>query len=146
MNFIKVIYQYRILSISLLFFFSNNLKSQVSIREFTEDLKTYDFSDPNPIPIFISNSKIYPYFTFDGYSIESKSKKFKVIELENNYIKVLITPEIGGKVWGAFDKTSGEEFIYKNEVVKFRNISMRDHGPLRRKFNGIIGHHQQLLQ
>ena len=72
MNFIKVIYQYRILSISILFFFSNNLKSQVSIREFTEDLKTYDFSDPNPIPIFISNPKIYPYFTFDGYSIELK--------------------------------------------------------------------------
>ena len=143
MNFIKVIYQYRILSISLLFFFSNNLKSQVSIREFTEDLKTYDFSDPNPIPIFISNSKIYPYFTFDGYSIESKSKKFKVIELENNYIKVLITPELGGKVWGAIDKTSGEEFIYKNEVVKFRNISMR--GPWTSggiEFNfGIIGHH-----
>ena len=105
MNFIKVIYQYRILSILLFFFFSNNLKSQVSIREFTEDLKTYDFSDPNPIPIFISNPKIYPYFTFDGYSIESKSKKFKVIELENDYIKVLITPELGGKVWGAIDKT-----------------------------------------
>ena len=143
MNLIKVIYQYRILSISLLFFFSNNLKSQVSIREFTEDLKTYEFSDPNPIPIFISNPKIYPYFTFDGYSIESKSKKFKVIELENNYIKVLITPELGGKVWGAIDKTSGEEFIYKNEVVKFRNISMR--GPWTSggiEFNfGIIGHH-----
>ena len=56
MNFIKVIYQYRILSISLLFFFSNNLKSQVSIREFTEDLKTYDFSDQIN-SIFISNSK-----------------------------------------------------------------------------------------
>ena len=143
MNSIKVIYKYRLLIIVLLFFISNNSKSQVSIKEFSKDLKTYDFSDPNPIPIFISNPKIYPYFTFDGYNIESKSKKFKIIELENNYIKVLVTPELGGKVLGAIDKTSGEEFIYKNEVVKFRNISMR--GPWTSggiEFNfGIIGHH-----
>ena len=143
MNSIKVNYLYRLLGIVLSLFLSNNLKSQVSIKEFTEDLNTYDFSDPNPIPIFVSNPKIYPYFTFDGYNIESKLKNFKVIELENDYIKVLITPELGGKVWGAIDKTSGEEFIYKNEVVKFRNISMR--GPWTSggiEFNfGIIGHH-----
>ena len=73
MNSIKVIYKYRLLIIVLLFFISNNSKSQVSIKEFSKDLETYDFSDPNPIPIFISNPKIYPYFTFDGYNIESKS-------------------------------------------------------------------------
>ena len=143
MNFIKIINEYRLISIILLFIIPNNTKSQVSITESNKDLKTYDFSDPNPIPIFISNPKIYPYFTFDGYNIESKLKKFNVIELENDYIKVLVTPELGGKVLGAIDKTSGEEFIYKNEVVKFRNISMR--GPWTSggiEFNfGIIGHH-----
>ena len=143
MNFIKIINEYRLIIILLLFIIPNNIKSQVSIKESNKDLKTYDFSDPNPIPIFVSNPKIYPYFTFDGYNIESKLKKFNVIELENDYIKVLVTPELGGKVLGAIDKTSGEEFIYKNEVVKFRNISMR--GPWTSggiEFNfGIIGHH-----
>jgi len=51
MNSIKVIYKYRLLIIVLLFFISNNSKSQVSIKEFSKDLETYDFSDPNPIPI-----------------------------------------------------------------------------------------------
>ena len=53
MNSIKVIYKYRLLIIVLLFFISNNSKSQVSIKEFSKDLETYDFSDPNPNPIFI---------------------------------------------------------------------------------------------
>ncbi|MCP4975311.1 MAG: DUF5107 domain-containing protein, partial [Maribacter sp.] len=48
-----------------------------------------------------------------------------------------------GKVWGAIEKSTGEEFLYKNEVIKFRNIAMR--GPWTSggiEFNfGIIGHH-----
>ena len=135
--FKKIIYLFILLSSS------QDLFSQASIREYNEKLKTYDFKDPNPIPIFISDTKIYPYFSFDGYDVNPSIKEFKVIELENNYIKVLITPELGGKVWGAIEKSTGEEFIYKNEVVKFRNISMR--GPWTSggiEFNfGIIGHH-----
>ena len=122
---------------------TQNLLSQASIREYNQKLKTYDFNDPNPIPIFISNDKIYPYFSFDGYNVKPSDKSFKVIELENDHIKVFVTPELGGKVWGAIEKSTGEEFIYKNEVVKFRNISMR--GPWTSggiEFNfGIIGHH-----
>ncbi|SUZ90273.1 uncharacterized protein METZ01_LOCUS43127, partial [marine metagenome] len=95
------------------------------ISEYSKELNTYNFSDPNPIPILTKNGKIYPYFTFDGYQINSTKEKFKVIELENNYVKVFVTPELGGKVWGAIEKSTGEEFIYRNEVVKFRNISMR---------------------
>ena len=63
--------------------------------------------------------------------------------LENDYIKVMVLPEIGGKIWGAIEKSTGEEFLYKNEVIKFRNIAMR--GPWTSggiEFNfGIIGHH-----
>jgi predicted Zn-dependent protease len=55
---------------------------------------------------------------------------------------VYILPEIGGKVWGAIEKSTGKEFIYYNDVVKFRNISMR--GPWTSggiEFNlGLIGH------
>ena len=118
-------------------------KLQTKISEYYKELKTYDFNDPNPIPILLSNPKIYPYFTFDGYEINAKNKLFKIVELENDYIKVFVAPELGGKVWGAIEKSSGKEFIYKNEVVKFRNISMR--GPWTSggiEFNfGIIGHH-----
>ena len=62
--------------------------------------------------------------------------------MENKHIEVYVLPQAGGKVWGAIDKSNGEEFIYRNEVMKFRNISLR--GPWTSggiEFNfGVIGH------
>lgn len=115
----------------------------VSIKEESLPLSTYGFGKPNPVPILAENPKIYPYFKFEEYEHVSEIKNWKVVTLENDYIKVFVLPEIGGKVWGAIEKSTGEEFLYKNEVIKFRNISMR--GPWTSggiEFNfGIIGHH-----
>ncbi len=118
-------------------------QQKASIRESNVVLKTYPFSDPDPVPIIVSNPKIYPYFRYEGYSHDSEEREWKVVTLENDYIEVYVLPEVGGKVWGAVEKSGGEEFIYRNEVMKFRNISMR--GPWTSggiEFNfGIIGHH-----
>ncbi len=123
--------------------FINLLSAQsVTIREHNEIIKTYSFDDPNPVPILEENPKIYPYFKFEGYEHTAKNKTWKVVTLENDYIKLSVLPEAGGKVWGAIEKQTGEEFIYKNDVLKFRNIAMR--GPWTSggiEFNfGIIGH------
>lgn len=115
---------------------SENLKHKITIP-------TYSFEDPNPLPAFVYNPKIYPYYKFEGYQFEMENKIHDVIRLENEYLTVEVLPGVGGKVWGAVDKSNGNEFIYKNEVLKFRNIAMR--GPWVSggiEFNfGIIGHH-----
>ncbi|SHJ70453.1 DUF5107 domain-containing protein [Pseudozobellia thermophila] len=115
----------------------------VTIKEELRSLDTYGFDKPNPLPILTENPKIFPYFKFEEYDHKAKKKDWKVVTLENDYIKVMVLPEIGGKVWGAIEKSTGKEFLYKNEVVKFRNIAMR--GPWTSggiEFNfGIIGHH-----
>ena len=60
--------------------------------------------------------------------------------MENDYIEVFMLPEVGGKVWGAVDKSNGEEFIYRNEVMKFRNIARGPWTSGGIEFNfGIIG-------
>lgn len=127
------------------FFFTQLLFAQnkATITEESREMITYPYGDPNPIPILTGETfKIYPYFTFDKYSQTSQKRKWKVIKLENEYIEVYITPEIGGKVWGAIEKSTGKEFIYSNDVMKFRNIAMR--GPWASggiEFNfGLIGH------
>jgi len=115
----------------------------LTIKEEMVSLPTYDFGKGNPVPILAENPKIFPYFKFEEYDHAPKNKNWKVVTLENDYIKVMVLPEIGGKVWGAIEKSTGEEFLYKNEAVKFRNIAMR--GPWTSggiEFNfGIIGHH-----
>lgn len=101
--------------------------------------RTYGYSDPNPI---VDMNKIYPYFKFEGYEKEGKQKEWEIIVLENEFIKVLVAPEIGGKVLGAIEKSTGNEFLYYNKVVKFRDIASR--GPWTSggiEFNfGSIGH------
>lgn len=92
------------------------------VRETTQTLTTYPFSDPDPMP---RPGRVYPYFRYDGYTAQPVMKEWKFIELENKYIKVYITPEIGGKIWGAYEKSSNYPFIYFNHAVKFRDVAMR---------------------
>ncbi len=135
---------YKIILLFSLMLLHQLLHSQnATITEEFMDFVTYPYSDPNPNPIlFEKNFKIYPYFSFDGFSLKSQKQKWKVIKLENDYIEVYILPEVGGKIWGAIEKSTGKEFIYRNDVMKFRNIAMR--GPWTSggiEFNlGLIGH------
>lgn len=125
---------------SLISFTTSRLFGQsASVREYTRSFLTYPFSDPNPVA---RTGKIYPYFRFDGYTTQGINRDWKIVELENEWIKVMIAPEMGGKILGAIEKSTGQEFIYFNKVVKFRDISMRGawtSGGIEFNF-GSIGH------
>jgi len=123
--------------------FGANASSQTArISEETRTLTTYPFSEPNPIPILTRDARLYPYHTFEGYAMEGVQREWKVVHMENDLIEVFVLPEAGGKIWGAVVKRTGHEFIYRNEVMKFRNIALR--GPWTSggiEFNfGVIGH------
>lgn len=114
-------------------------QSPAAIKEYKQSYDTYPFSDPNPVPAF---TKIYPYFRFDGFTDIPIKKEWKAVELENDYIKLTILPEIGGKIWNAVEKSGNRSFIYNNEVVKFRDVAMRGpwtSGGIEANY-GIIGH------
>ena len=113
---------------------------KATLTEGKTSMLTYGFSDPNPV----ANPDLqqYPYYRFDGYEAVGKQKEWKTVVLENDWISVTVFPEVGGKVWGAIDKTRGLEFVYYNHVVKFRDIAMRGawtSGGIEFNF-GIIGH------
>ena len=111
-----------LLFISAILLFQFSYGQMASVQESTRTFKTYPFNDPNPIP---SKSLIYPYFRFDGFTDKPVDKQWKVIELENQYIKLMVLPEVGGKIWSAWEKSTGLPFIYNNQVVKFRDVAMR---------------------
>lgn len=117
-----------------------NAQNKPTIKEYKKVFTTYPFSDPDPIPK--PDTKVYPYFRFDGFTDKPVQKEWKVIELENDYIKLMILPEIGGKVWSAIEKSTGKDFVYNNHVIKFRDIAMRGpwtSGGVEGNY-GIIGH------
>jgi tetratricopeptide (TPR) repeat protein len=127
--------------------FSPTLKAQkASVAEKVQAIKTYPFSDPNPLPAMGIGKKVspfYPYYVFDGYTNKSTTKNWKVVEMENPYIKVQVLPEVGGKVMGAIEKSTGEEFVYLNHVMKFRSIGIRGpwtSGGIEHNFGLDLGH------
>ncbi len=122
-----------------IFYSVQNANAQATITESMVKFKTYPYSDPDPVARI---TKHYPYYRFDGFTSNPVEKEWKIVTLENKYVKVLVAPEMGGKVLGAIEKSTGEEFIYFNKVVKFRDISMRGawtSGGIEFNF-GSIGH------
>jgi tetratricopeptide (TPR) repeat protein len=114
-------------------------QEKAGFREYNKTITTYPFSDPNPIPAF---TNIYPYFRYDGFTDKPVQKEWKIVELQNAYIKLTILPQIGGKIWSAEERLTGKPFIYENHVVKFRDIAMRGpwtSGGIEPNY-GIIGH------
>jgi hypothetical protein len=108
-----------------------SLTAQVKISEQEWIIPTYKVSPPDKNPMFFKSESyqgaskyIYPYGMNDVISNEKSDQKWKALILENEYIKLCVTPEIGGKLYYGTDKTNGYNFIYKNGVVKPSNIGM----------------------
>jgi Tfp pilus assembly protein PilF len=113
--------------------------ADATVSEVQQTLLTYAYGDPSPLAEY---GRIYPYARFDGYSASGSERSWTMVKLENDYLVVLIAPQIGGKVWAAYDKVHSRDIIYRNPVVKFRDVGLR--GPWTAgglEFNfGIIGH------
>jgi predicted Zn-dependent protease len=129
--------------VPLFLLYSFTLQGQVSetmVKEYNKMFTTYPFSDPNTIPS--PKSTLYPYTHFDTYTNEPVQKEWKVVELENPYIRVMILPEVGGKIWTAIEKSTNRPFIYYNHVIKFRDLCARGpytSGGIESNF-GVMGH------
>ena len=45
-------------------------------------------------------------------------REYRCVCLENDYLRIEILPELGGRIYSAFDKTTGYDFFYKQHVIK----------------------------
>ena len=121
---------------------------QATIQEEKQVIKTYPFSGGDPTPIMTRSSmwgrgqKLYPYYFIDEMSVDGKDQTWNVVRMENPYVQVFVLPAEGGKLIGAVEKSTNNNFIYYNRVRKYRQIALR--GPWTSggiEFNfGIKGH------
>jgi len=88
-------------------------------------IPTYLVGAPEPNPMFYFGSesqgaqgRIYPYPLYDTLTHKKADKTYTIVYLENQYIRVGILPEIGGRLFEAIDKTNNYNFIYRQHVVK----------------------------
>ena len=65
-----------------------------------------------------SSGVVYPYPVIETMSDEKVDKDYLAIWLENEYIIVMVLPELGGRVQMAYDKIARRHFVYYNHVIK----------------------------
>ena len=98
---------------------------EVRVWEEKITIPTYEVGTPDKNPMFFekrvyqgSSGKVYPLPVIDKIYDEKKDKEYKAVWLENEYLKIMILPELGGRIQRAYDKTNGYDFVYYNEVIK----------------------------
>ncbi len=102
----------------------NNLKVKLAVEDWT--IPTYDFVEPEEMPMFSETSNHqgttgdpYPARVISYVDGEHRSdKKWTVVTLENDYIRLAIIPALGGRIFEAYDKTTGYDFLYRQHVIK----------------------------
>lgn len=106
--------------------FADPAAKPVEAWEGTIDLPTYDWED-DPYPRFwaLQDKIIYPYPMQDVISTTKENRKYKALFLENEYLKVVCLPELGGRLFSVLNKVTGEEMFHRNDVVKPGLIGMR---------------------
>ncbi|MBN9391089.1 MAG: DUF5107 domain-containing protein [Chloroflexi bacterium] len=88
-------------------------------------IPTYPAAQPDRNPMFLesrvyqgSQGKFYPLPFIDRISDEKEDKIYQAVFLENEFLKIMILPELGGRIHGGLDKTNNYNFIYHNRVIK----------------------------
>ena len=85
---------------------------------------------------------ILPYTLQDGYGRERRETPFKTFELENEHLKAVFFPTLGGRLWSLYDKDAGKDLLHSNPVFQPANLALRNawfSGGV--EWNcGIIGH------
>ncbi|WP_333865274.1 DUF5107 domain-containing protein, partial [Chitinophaga sp.] len=101
---------------------SNNA---VKVWEESIVIPTYGTGRPDKNPMFFekrvyqgSSGVVYPNPVVEKILDEKEDVRWKAVFLENRYLKIMILPELGGRVQMAFDKIGNRHFIYYNQVIK----------------------------
>ncbi|MCI1979032.1 MAG: DUF5107 domain-containing protein [Bifidobacteriaceae bacterium] len=97
----------------------------VTINDTILTIPTYEIGAADKNPEFIekrvyqgSTGKVYPYPVVETISDEKVDKDYKAVIIENEYLKVTVLPELGGRIQYALDKTNNYDFVYHNDVIK----------------------------
>lgn len=88
-------------------------------------LPTYKPAAPEKSPLFLENrayqgstGKVYPMPVTEKIFDEKEDVEYHAIYMENDYLLVMILPELGGRIQRALDKTNNYDFVYYNHVIK----------------------------
>ncbi len=103
----------------------------VKVWEEQVTIPTYKLGPNNLNPIFYSGrtyqgakGPVYPYPLMDNLTDNKVDQTYDAVYLENEFVKISVLPQIGGRIFTAVDKTNGYDYIYRQHVIKPALIGM----------------------
>ncbi len=102
--------------------------SAVRVWEAALTIPTYELGLPNPDPALLGargSRPVYPYPVLDNLTDRRTQKSYKAVQLENEYLRVTVLPELGGHLYSIYDKAAHREVLYTNHVVKYGMVAIR---------------------
>ena len=88
-------------------------------------IDTYGPEQPDRYPAFLdrrvyqgSSGRVYPLPFYDRISRTKHPQAWDAVHLENDLVRLMILPALGGRIHIGLDKTTGYDFFYRNEVIK----------------------------
>lgn len=97
------------------------------VKIWVEDvtIPTYEIGEYSKIPMFLekrvyqgSSGRVYPHPVCESVSDTKTDKTYTAVYMENEYLFVMVLPEIGGRIQRILDKTNNYDAVYYNEVIK----------------------------
>ncbi|HTQ39492.1 MAG TPA: DUF5107 domain-containing protein [Pirellulales bacterium] len=103
----------------------SNLTSEVKAWSQSVVIPTYLPAHPDKNPMFLekrvyqgSDGKVYPLPFTDRIATEKTERTWQALHIENEFLRVMVLPELGGRIHVALDKTNGYDLIYRQNVIK----------------------------
>ena len=94
-------------------------------------LPTYLVAPAEPNPVFFTGrayqgakGPVYPYPLLDRLTDVKEDRTYRAVYLENEYLRICVLPEVGGRIFSAVDKTNNYDFVYRQHVIKPALIGM----------------------
>jgi tetratricopeptide (TPR) repeat protein len=88
-------------------------------------IRSYMPAAPDINPLFLekrvyqgSSGRVYPLPVIDRVDTEPQLREWKAVHIENEFIRLMVMPEIGGRIHVGLDKRNGYDFFYRQNVIK----------------------------
>ena len=88
-------------------------------------ISSYLPAEPSDYPMYLdhrvyqgSSGRVYPLPFIERIASAPEQHRWEAIHLENRYLRLVVLPELGGRIHIGYDKTSGYDFFYRNNVIK----------------------------
>jgi len=93
--------------------------SPVRVSTGTITLPTWLPAPPDKNPMFLekrvyqgSSGRVYPLPFTDRIAEKPVRRKWRAVWIENEFLRALVLPEVGGRIHTIQDKTNGYDLIY----------------------------------